>query len=597
MRIIGALGLAVALLGAAIPARAQQDTVPHEIAEARLPGELAERVTAFFNNPRTLHFNGRTRIPADGKVSGDVAVMDGPLEVAGRIDGNLVVINGDLVLVPGATVSGSITVVGGDIEGGDSARVEGAMTAYSAPLEFARDGERIVLREPGEVADSAGEGTVLHRRARGRTRLVLATEGSYNRVEGLPITFGPVVETPGSNPFRLRARGIFRTEAEGPYRAERWGGDVQVEQFLGGNRLLRVGGAVRSVVSPIEGWHLSNVENSLSTFILHRDLRDYYQRRGYSLFATAAPSYSPFSATLEFRSERHLPLAAGDPWSIFDEGEGWRLQPYAARGDLSSLLASVRWDGRNDPEDPSSGWFFETELERAVRNTLRQPELVAMTVFGATAGDPLLAGERPFGLFTHGALDLRRYNRLSPTSRLNLRVMAAGSLGDSPLAPQRQHALGGEGSLPGFNLLSIDCGARGEVVRLRSDPYTEPVPRAFYRGYGCDRVVLVQAEYRGNVDFRINFGRTREDEGDDDDLQSRSGGVLDGTLGWIFFADAGSGWAKADPGGVQQDAADVGAGVLLGRLGVYAAVPVASDGRFVRPSRGPNIFVRLNSRF
>jgi hypothetical protein len=71
----------------------------------------------------------------------------------------------------------------------------------------------------------------------------------------------------------------------------------------------------------------------------------------------------------------------------------------------------------------------------------------------------------------------------------------------------------------------------------------------------------------------------------------------DGTLGWIFFADAGSGWGKVRDRDMHQDAADVGAGILLGRLGVYAAVPVASDGRFVRPSRGPNFFVRLNSRF
>lgn len=596
MRTIGALGLAVSLLGAAIPARAQQDTVPHEIAEARLPGELAERVTSFFNNPRTIHFNGRTRIPADGKVSGDVAVMDGPMEVAGRIDGDLIVINGDLVLVPGAVVGGSVIVVGGEISGADSARVAGEITSYSAPLEFARSGERIVLREPGEPADSLGDETVLHRRPRGRARLVLASEGSYNRVEGLPITFGPVVETPGSNPFRLRARAIFRTEAEGPYRAERWGGEVQAEQFLGGNRLLRVGGAVRSLVSPIEGWHLTNVENSLSTFVFHRDLRDYYQRRGYSVFATVAPRFSPFSGTLEFRSERHLPLAAGDPWSIFNEGEGWRLQPYAARGDLSSLVGSIQWDSRNDPDDPSSGWYFETELERAVRSTLVQPEFLATSIFRDNVGDVVVSGERPFGLFTHGMIDLRRYNRISPTSRLNLRVMAAGALGATPLAPQRQHALGGEGSLPGFNLLSMDCGARGQVVRSQLDPHSDPAPRAFFRGYGCDRVVLVQAEYRGNVDFRINFGRS--DDGEEDEGFGREvGNVLNGTLGWIFFADAGSGWAKADPGPVQQDGMDVGAGVLLGRLGVYAAVPVASDGRFVRPSRGPNIFVRLNSRF
>ncbi|MBD0320807.1 MAG: BamA/TamA family outer membrane protein, partial [Gemmatimonadetes bacterium] len=492
-------------------------------------------------------------------------------------------------------VAGSVTVVGGQITGGDSARVRGEMNAYFAPLEYVKEGERLVLQEPATVGDSTGEGTTLRPR-RGRTRLVLATEGSYNRVEGLPITFGPVVETPWSNPFRLRARGIFRTEAEGPFRAERWGGDVVAEQFLGGRSLFRVGGAVRSIVSPIEGWHLTNVENSLSTFVFHRDFRDYYQRQGYSVFATAAPRRSPFAATLEYRAERHVPLAAGNPWTIFNNSEAWRLQPYSARGDLNSLLGSMRWDGRNDPVDPSAGWYFETELERAVRSTLKQPELATLSVIDDEG--TVVRPERPFGLFTHGMVDIRRYNRISPTSRLNLRVMAAGIIGGGVLPPQRQHALGGEASLPGFNILSLDCAARGEVVRIPSDPFVNPPPRAFFGGYGCNRVVLVQAEVRGNVDFRINVGQRagRAEEGEDDS-DTRFSGVWDGTLGWIFFADAGSGWGKVRDRDMHQDAADVGAGILLGRLGVYAAVPVASDGRFVRPSRGPNFFVRLNSRF
>lgn len=593
MRSIPALGLAVALLSAALPALAQQDTVPQAIAFSRVPAEVGERVAAFYNDPATLHFTGRTRIPADGTVSGKVAVLDGTLAVAGRIAGDVVVINGDLELVPGAVVGGSITVVGGEIVGGDSARVEGEMVAYSAPLEYTRRGDLIVISEPRVVFDSIDDADTRAPR-RARTRLVLATEGSYNRVEGLPITFGPVAQTGGSNPFRIRARAIFRTEAGANYGVERWGGDVLAEQFLGGHRLLRVGGAVRSVVSPIEGWQLPNVENSLSTFIFHRDSRDHYQRQGYSVFATLAPRRSPFAATLEFRSERHLPLAAGNPWTIFRNNDVWRLQPFAARGDLNSLVARVEWDARSQEDDPSAGWYFEGELERAVRSTLGQPELSVTSLSGPDAGVVAQRGERRYGLFTHGFVDLRRYNRISPTARLNLRVLGAGGLGGERLPPQREHALGGEGSLPGFGLLSLDCGARGELVRVVSTPGREPAEQAFYGSYGCAQVVLVQAEYRGNVDFRVDLSRRDDRAGAS---ESRLSGVWDGTLGWVFFADLGSGWGAEELGGYRQEAVDAGAGILLGRLGVYAAVPVAADGRFVRPSRGPNFFVRLNSRF
>ncbi|HYW07369.1 MAG TPA: hypothetical protein VE913_10455, partial [Longimicrobium sp.] len=233
MRSITALALAAALLGAALPAAAQRDTVPRVIADVSLPTDVSERVVAFFNDPRTIRFNGRARIPADGAIDGDVAVMDGPLSVAGTINGDVVVINGDLDLAPGAAVTGSVTVVGGEILGGGAARVSGEMVSYSAPLEFARRGERIVVLGPDERVESSG--ALLRTRVRrpGEAHFTVDTDGSYNRVEGLPIAFGPTIETGGSNPFRLRGRGIFRTEAEGPSGAERWGADVRAEQFLG----------------------------------------------------------------------------------------------------------------------------------------------------------------------------------------------------------------------------------------------------------------------------------------------------------------------------------------------------------------------------
>jgi hypothetical protein len=593
MRSITALILAASLLGAALPAAAQRDTVPKSVSDVSLPNDVSERIVAFFNDPQTIRFNGRARIPADGAIDGDVAVMDGPLSVAGTIHGDVVVINGDLELAPGAAVTGSITVVGGEILGAGAARVSGDMVAYSAPLEFARRGERIVVLGPDEREGSSGASLRTRARRPGEAHFTVTTDGSYNRVEGLPIAFGPTIETGGSNPFRLRVRGIFRTEAEGPYGAERWGADVRAEQFLGGRRAVRVGGTVRSVVSPIEDWQISDVENSLSTLIFHRDFRDHYERQGYSVFATLAPRHSPFSGTVELRSESHEPKAAGTPFTLLRNGESWRRQPFAARGDLRSLVASMRWDGRSDPDDPATGWYVNGEVERALRSTLGQPELLVVPVF---TDEPLPSGARAaydYGLFTHGFLDVRRYNRINPTSRLNFRLLAAGSMDGSRLPPQRQHTLGGEGSLPGFGLLSLDCGARATVVSTLPDVFNGRQPTPFYADYGCNRVALLQAEYRGNVDFHVNLG----DDDDDEDDRVDFDGVWDGSFGWVFFADAGRGWGDDRLGSVRQDAVDVGAGVLFGRLGIYAAFPVASDGRYLRDDRGPNLFIRLNSRF
>ena len=59
-------------------------------------------VVRFFNAPTTTRLFGRTRLPAGNEWRGNVAVRTGPVAVAGRIQGSLVVVNGDVALEPGA---------------------------------------------------------------------------------------------------------------------------------------------------------------------------------------------------------------------------------------------------------------------------------------------------------------------------------------------------------------------------------------------------------------------------------------------------------------------------------------------------------------
>ncbi|HET6230216.1 MAG TPA: hypothetical protein VFE05_09120 [Longimicrobiaceae bacterium] len=609
----GIIGLSAALLLAA-PAAAQQgggrDTVPGTIGQADLPADAAERLTAFFNDPETIHFSGRTRIPADRTVQGDVAVLGGPVTIAGRIEGRLVVINGDVELLPGAVITGDLTVAGGRVTGEDQARIGGEMVAYSQPLPLERRGDRIVLRG-GEGRARAGitlhagggegddDGEAMRETGRhGRADFVVATGQSYNRVEGLPITFGPIIETSGANPLRIRAQAIYRTEeglAVGP---GRWGYDVRVEQFLGGERAFRVGASVRSVVDPIEAWHLTKLENGLATFFLHRDYRDHYQREGWSAYATLAPQGSPLSLTGEFRSESNESLPSGSPWTIFKNDDPWRAQPLVGEGRLKTASLTGAWDTRSGAEDPSTGWFVSGMLERSIDSRLTRPAAVVRTA----GGPDLLIPAETFGDFTAGTVDVRRYNRISPNSRLNLRLLAGGALTGGRLPPQRQHALGGEGSLPGYGLFSLDCGARRTRVQRPGDVAAgdDRVP-SFYTGYGCDRFALAQAEYRGNLSFHFDW--SGDDDGDDAYVAAEDGEAetaaaprryhgrsWNADFGWVVFSDVGRAWQNGT-GSDEETAVDLGLGVLLGKVGIYGAVPLNGDGR------GLNVFVRLAPRF
>lgn len=574
-----------ALLLAAAPAAAQQPGAPAARADSvgrmDLPSEVAEEVVDFFNDSRTLHFSGRTRIPEERAVEGDVAVLGGPLTVAGRIAGRVVVINGNVELLPGAVVEGDLTVVGGEITGLDDARVSGQVLSYTERLRYSHRGDRIVRPEAGrrEGRSSGWE----RETGLGRATFLVTTGQSYNRVEGLPILFGPVIETEGSNPFRVRALAVYRTE-NGPFlRTERWGHDVSAEQFLGGHRELRVGGGVYSVVAPIEDWHLSDTENGLSTFLFHRDFRDHYERKGWNAYATVEPRGTPFSLTGGYRSERHASVAAGDPWTIFDNGDAWRPQPLVGEGRLNSVYAAAELDTRNDRDEPSNGWFVQGKLEHALNDDLVRPAALQ-----ASGGGFVAVPAVPYGRFTTGLLDVRRYNRIDPESRLNLRLLLAGSLDGSALPPQRQHVLGGEGSLPGYSLFELDCGARVDrVVRPAGGAAPAGAEPAFFTGYGCDRFALVQAEYRGDLSFRFNWSGRGWWNDDEDATRYRES--WDADVDWVLFADAGHGWSTRRFLG-EDTGVDAGFGLVFDEVGVYAAVPL-------RNGRGVNLFVRLGSRF
>ncbi|HEX2167464.1 MAG TPA: hypothetical protein VHG09_09570, partial [Longimicrobiales bacterium] len=144
------------------------------------------------------------------------------------------------------------------------------------------------------------------------------------------------------------------------------------------------------------------------------------------------------------------------------------------------------------------------------------------------------------------------------------------------LPPQRQHALGGEGSLPGYRLFEFDCGARTTSVDVGGD--------TFHPYYGCDRMALVQLEYQAGFPFAR---RVSEALG--------LGPSLGYLARWVAFFDAGRAWNEPGSrdgrfGGNDDFSADAGLGIRLGPLGGYWTVPLSGQGH------GFNLFVRIEPR-
>ncbi|NJD19731.1 MAG: hypothetical protein FIA95_10680, partial [Gemmatimonadetes bacterium] len=447
------MGWVVALLSAA-PLAAQE-----RVEEADLPRSVADEVIEFFNSPSTTRFQGKAEVRAGEVIRGNVGVLAGPFTVAGEILGDLVVVNGDLEVLSGGHVGGDVTVIGGEVLAGAEA-VDGQVTVYSARLSY-RSREGRISYEPERPWSGWRE-----RHRHGNAYISVRNEGNYNRGEGLPVMFGPVFRSEGEDFLRADVLGIWRSDSGLRLDADELGYFIRAEQHLGPGGRFSVGATAHSMVVPVEEGGITDTEASLATFLLGRDYRDYYEREGFSAFLRYYDDRAGVRLTAEYRDEDHAFAPVGSPWSFKDEDEPWRPPPLVAEGRLRSVGGELIVDDRNDRDDPSDGWYLAATATAGLEGELELP--------GYWLPDPAppSSAAAPRALdpeFRAGSLDLQRYTRLGPSADLRLRGFVAGSLDGEPLPPQFQRALGGEGSLPGYPLMAVDCGARARSYSVFLD--------------------------------------------------------------------------------------------------------------------------------
>lgn len=568
-RLIVVLALASGFVNRPTVAFAQQrDTVAQVDA---LPADVAREVVALYNGSAALRSTDRVEIPAGRTVAGNIAVLNGPLMLSGRVTGRVLAINSDVVLAPGARIDGDLLVVGGDVEGLSTASVGGETRLYRPPLRYTLDGDLLAVAD--QPADGPSQWWRRFERLgrRNSNRLEIATAGVYNRVEGLPVRVGPVLyRDQGWGHLRVDAFAILRTSSTFAGTTADVGHDLRSELRIGREYGATMGGRLFDVVDGVESWQLSDAEVGLATFLFHRDYRDYYERHGGEMFASArATDNADF--TLAYSDERWRSRDAHDPPTLVRNGSGWRENPSVDAGRFHLLNATLRVDTRNDPLNPWVGWYVLANYERGVG---------AIDSFGTTSPgvrDLPVSSSR----YQRGFLDVRRYNRLAPDAALNLRVVLAGWLGGDPLPLERRLSIDGPGTVPGF-----DFRTRGQLDVGTCATSSAPPGRPAQ----CERIALAQLEYKS--DFHMSLGQVLEGE-------ARRRVRLDGA--WVFFSDAGRGWLVNSPGtaltqrewlpALSTYRTDIGTGVVFEHLGLYVAKALSD------PKEPVNFLVRVRHRF
>ena len=531
------------------------------------PAVLAELI-AFYNDSGTTRVEGDVTFPADSRFEGRLALHRGNLRIGGRVDGPIAVANGTLLLLPDADVRGDILVIGGRLIRQPGARHYGRQRVYWDAAPVVRTPEGLLeLRERRRPIGDLAAARTSFQTGKVRTTLLLTTGGTYNRIEGLPIVFGPTFDlrTGRRSSLKLDLRGILRTA----------GSDTRLADFgyeaRGEFRLGRFGlaGRVYSELAPIEEHPLSLSEVGWSSFLLQRDYRDYYDRRGYGgmLWAQVA---RPLRLEISRRRDQERSVRATDPWSLFRNSDHWRANPPIDDGHYITTGFQVDYDTRNERYLPSTGWLIRARFEHSSTGDVAPVDLPRLV-------RPEVPLGRRYG-FDRLTLDLRRYFRLTPSLRVNGRLRAEGWVDGDRLPVQRRVSLGGPDLLPGYDFRAFTCAPAG---------FDDPADQAL-----CDRVVTAQVEVRTRIGLGLGFHTAGRADGG-----RRFIGIEEADL--VLLADAGKGWlAGAGPGQVPVDRipsfgewkVDVGVGLDAGEIGAYIAKGISDD-------ESVKFLVRLQRRF
>jgi len=549
----------------------QRDTT---LAEHSLPRDVAREAVRLFNGAATLRTTGPMDVAEGREIHGDVAVLNGPLTIAGHVTGRVLAIDGDVTLLPTARIDGDLLVVGGEVDGRDRAYVGGEIRVYHSRLRYTQAGDRIAAAEPDSGREEPWWRRFEHRRDESGSSFLVASAGAYNRVEGLPINLGPQMFRDFSKgSARLDAYAVVRTASSFRAGSNDVGHNLTGTLRLGPGNGFLVGAGVYDVVEPVESWGLSNLEVGLASALFRRDYRDYFQRHGGNVRAGVyARDNTTF--TISYADEHWTPRAANNAWTLFRSGSPWRPNPAMDAAHFHLLNATLHVDTRTDEANPWAGWYVMADLERGRGH---------IDALGATGVARAYPAGRPV-TYERGFLDLRRYNRISRHAQLNLRLVTGGWLGGDPLPLERRLSVDGYGSLPGFEFRT---GRAGEDVSTCSVGAIPP-------GYPaqCDRIALGQVEYRSDLHVPLfNW---------DDDSWVRPHFTADGT--WVVFLDAGRGWLVGNPGPpmtytsggmppLGSFRSDLGVGLDFDVLGIYLAKPLSS------PQLPMRLFLSLQHRF
>jgi hypothetical protein len=439
VRLFGLLSPVAGLLLLAATLDAQQRVVVEDVGPGasgriledalRRPHRIIEPDTAWFQLRRSE------------SVRSNLIVLGRTAAIAGKVDGDVIVVGGDIHVRPGAEISGQAVAIGGGVYPSSLAFIGKGAQSYrdnTFDIQQTPDGYRLAYQSL-RVDDS-------------RPLFLPYFYGlrvpSYDRVNGLSLPFGPTLTFAG---------GRGEINALVTYRSDLGKFDPRIAGELELTRRMRVALNVERGTFSNDAWIWPDYVNSLSVIALGKDTRNYYRadRVDFTMHRVWEFTRTTLEPFLGYRFEKSWPVgpAFGEnrgPWSAIGRSDSlgiFRPNPAVIAGEIGSARggAVIEWEAEG--LKVSGG----TQAERSVQGS-------ALTVPGASVDFTQLTSDLNVGFITFGEQEYQ------------LEVHWVTTLGNTP-PMQRFVYFGGSGTMPFLDLLEQG----GDELLLVDQRYAIPL--------------------------------------------------------------------------------------------------------------------------
>lgn len=421
----------IALAGDGVAAQESQGVVLRTPGRGR-PGVILQEVLA--RPVWVIAPDSVVHLPRDSTIDRSVLILGGDATVASIVHGDVIVVDGDLFLHPGAAIEGRAVAIGGGV-------YPSSLATVGVGSESFRDVTYDIARAPG--GDFTLDWRVISPRDEETLTFPIAFGfrlPTYSRVDGLGLPWGPRI---------MLDTGRIIIDPVITYRSDLGELDPSLTARLGLGRLTSLEVRAARGTFTNDTWIQSDIANFISALFSGRDYRNYWRADRAEALLQRRWERAATILALEIggRVERAWSVNAGGPWSLFgrDDVEDGMVRPNPAvlPGRITSALAGGRFEWERQEVALSTRLLTETSLDTPDDSRFTQATLEAFVAFPA----------------------LRNHT-------FSFEAHAVHTFGDTG-PPQRFAYLGGSGTLTTFDLLEFG----GDRLLFFESRYAIPIER------------------------------------------------------------------------------------------------------------------------